>query len=77
MSNTAIFYGSTSGNTEAAAEKIKEYIGEAELVNVNSADAANIGIMLGYSRLEQCKRFNKRKQMRKSAIPRVESERWN
>jgi flavodoxin I len=42
MANTAIFYGSTSGNTESAAEKIKEYIGEAELINVNSADVAGM-----------------------------------
>jgi flavodoxin I len=42
MSNKAIFYGSTSGNTEAAAKKIKEYIGEAELINVNSLDVASM-----------------------------------
>ncbi len=38
MATTAIFYGSTTGNTEAAAEKIRENLGEADVINIGSAE---------------------------------------
>jgi flavodoxin I len=37
MSKTGIFYGSTTGNTEAAAKKIQSLIGNADLFDISSA----------------------------------------
>jgi len=48
MSKTAIFFGSTTGNTEAAAEKIEAYLGNADMVNVSSAEPDS---MLAYDNI--------------------------
>lgn len=42
MASTAIFYGSTEGNTEEAAEKLKDLLGNVDLYNVDSATAEDI-----------------------------------
>lgn len=42
MGRTAIFYGSTEGNTEDAAEKLKDLLGNVDLYNVDSATAEDV-----------------------------------
>ncbi|MCG8572227.1 MAG: flavodoxin [Spirochaetes bacterium] len=37
MGKTGIFYGSTTGNTEAVAQKIQEILGDADLISIDSA----------------------------------------
>lgn len=53
MSNSIIIFGSTTGNTESVAEKIKSQIGDCEMVNADSADVNNLvsykNIILGTS----------------------------
>ena len=39
MGSTAIFYGSTEGNTEAVAGKLKDLLGDVDVYNVDSASA--------------------------------------
>ena len=42
MGSTAIFYGSTEGNTEAVAEKLKDLLGDVDLFNVDSASVDDL-----------------------------------
>jgi hypothetical protein len=51
--------------------------GDKPLTEFTNEEDFILGIMLGYSRLEQCKRYNKRKRMRTIPIPHVENERLN
>ncbi len=48
MSNIGIFYGSSTGNTEAAADKIKAFLGSAD---VKSIDVASIDDLTNYSNI--------------------------
>jgi flavodoxin I len=42
MGKIGIFYGSTEGNTEDVAEKVKDALGDADLFNVDSASADDL-----------------------------------
>ncbi|PIE84629.1 MAG: flavodoxin [Bacteroidia bacterium] len=42
MEKVGIFFGSSTGNAEGAAEKIKEALGNAELYNVSDTDAGKM-----------------------------------
>ena len=42
MSNIGIFFGSSTGNTEKAAEIIKKHLGGADLINVGSGPLSNM-----------------------------------
>lgn len=42
MGKTAIFYGSTEGNTENVAYKLKDLLGDVDIYNVDSASADDI-----------------------------------
>jgi len=42
MGKTAIFYGSTEGNTEAVAYKLKDLLGGVDVYNVDSASADDL-----------------------------------
>ncbi|PID90873.1 MAG: flavodoxin [Bacteroidetes bacterium] len=42
MEKVGIFFGSSTGNAEGAAEKIKDALGNAELFNVSDADASKM-----------------------------------
>ena len=48
MSKTAIFYGSTTGNTESAAHKIKDLLGDADIFSIGSA---SVDDMMKYDNL--------------------------
>ena len=43
MGKTAIFYGSTEGNTETVAYKLKDLLGDVDVFNVDSASADDLG----------------------------------
>lgn len=43
MGKIGIFYGSTEGNTEDVAEKVKDALGDADVHNVDSASADDLG----------------------------------
>lgn len=42
MGKTAIFYGSTEGNTESVAYKLKDLLGDVDIYNVDSATADDL-----------------------------------
>jgi len=42
MGKTAIFYGSTEGNTESVAFKLKDLLGDVDVYNVDSASADDL-----------------------------------
>ena len=42
MGKTAIFYGSTEGNTESVAYKLKDLLGDVDVYNVDSASADDL-----------------------------------
>ncbi|MCK5210500.1 MAG: flavodoxin domain-containing protein, partial [Cyclobacteriaceae bacterium] len=42
MGKIGIFYGSTEGNTEDVADKVKEALGDADVHNVDSATADDL-----------------------------------
>ena len=42
MGKTAIFYGSTEGNTEGVAYKLKDLLGDVDLFNVDSASSDDL-----------------------------------
>ena len=42
MGKTAIFYGSTEGNTESVAYKLKDLLGNVDIYNVDSASADDL-----------------------------------
>ncbi len=50
MNKVGIFFGSTTGNTEAVAEMIKEKLGE-DLVDLHNVDSASIDDVANYDNL--------------------------
>ncbi len=63
------------GNKECV--DIVASFGEKPLTDFSDEEDFILGIMLGYSRLEQCKRYNKRKRFRRVRIPSIKRDQIN